>query len=649
MKNKWKKTAAFTLALAILAVNSATSWSNTNKIFAQAAEISEAAVTADTDSADAAKEGEDESYYDAETQTIHLKGCIRNSEDGSGLVIPEGVDRWEVQAVVADEGTVFPQDSSSLFIGLPYVFSLDLKNADTSNVTNMSMMFRGLSAQEIDLSGFDTSNVTDMSEMFFSSYVPNIDLSSFDTSKVTNMASMFAYSFFSTLDLTGFDTSNVTVMTNMFGGSCNLETIYVSDKWSVENVDREQYNDQDMFYDCTYLSGGKGTAFDPNFTDSEYARIDGGEEAPGYLSAVGDKQDLSYFDKKTSTLHLKGYVKNGGVYGGMILPEGVAKEDVLHITADEGTILPLNSSSLFFDMVNLETADLKNAASSTIFDMRSMFEFCSNLVSVDLTGIDTSNVKDMGFMFAECEKLEAIDLSGFNTSSVNNMCGMFEYCSSLSSLDLSTFDTSSVWDMGMMFRGCSFEALDITSFDTSYVSYMDYMFSDCKNLKELDLSNFNTSNVFIMSGMFSDCDSLSYVDLSSFNTANVFDMSQMFEGCQSLEILDLSRFDTTNVEYMGAMFADCYNLKTIYVGSKWITLKVDRTIGGTDIFKDCYKLTGAKGTVYDPYNTGVEYAHIDGGRFVPGYFTADPAIVENTVKDVANKVKDIFDKYKPFK
>lgn len=645
MKNKWKKTAAFALSLAIIAVNSASSWSNTSTNVALAAETN-AVITADA----SAKGEADESYYDEETQTLHLKGCIRNSEDGSGLILPDGVDPWSIMDVVAEEGTVLPQDSSSLFAGLPYIYSLDLKNADTSNVTNMSMMFRGLGIQELDLSNFDTSNVTDMSEMFIFTYIPSLDLSSFDTSKVTNMEGMFAYNSFRTLDLSSFDTSNVTIMTSMFAGCSSLETIYVGDKWSVEKLDSEQYGGEGIFYDCVCLSGGKGTFFDPDCTGAEYARIDGGEETPGYLSVIGDKQDLSYFDNKTSTLYLKGYVKSNGFYEGIKLPEGVNKEDVLHITVDEGAFLPADSSSLFFDLVNLETADLKNAVTPNLIDMGSMFEGCENLVSVDLSGIDTSKVQNMGFMFAGCAKLEALDLSSFNTSSVNNMYGMFVDCTSLASLDLSSFDTSNVMDMGSMFSGCAkLEALDLSSFNASMNSYTDYMFSGCANLKELDLSSFDTSNVFMMTGMFSGCASLSYVDLSNFNTSNVHDMYQMFEGCESLEVLDLSRFDTTNVSYMPSMFAGCTSLQTIYVGSKWITLNVDRSVGGEDMFLDCFNLVGGKGTIYSPSNTGISYAHIDGGRFVPGYFTAEPEIVENTVKDVKNKVKDIFDKYKPFK
>ena len=686
MENKWKKVASFAMSLAIVAANSANFWSNTGTTLAKAAETSNVAVTTDTEEDGSSivitaksesndvvssKAEEDESYYDEETQTLHLKGYIKNAEDGTGIVVPDGIDKWNILNIVADEGTVFPEDCSGLFSDFYYCWTIDIKNADTSNVTNMSRMFYGFSADGLDLSAFDTSNVTDMSEMFMFSYLPSLDLSSFDTSKVTNMEGMFAYTYCSTLDLSSFDTSNVTIMASMFCGCDSLETIYVSDKWSVENVDSDQYNDEDMFGGCMSLSGGKGTLYDPEVTNSEYARIDGGVEAPGYLSALGDKQDLSYFDSKTGTLHLKGYAKNTD---GINLPDEINKEDVLHITADEGAVLPTDSSGLFYGMVNLETVDLQNANTATVRRMSGLFDGCENLVSVNLKGIDTSKVQSMSFMFADCQKLEALDLSSFDTSSLYDMFAMFSGCSSLKSVDFSSFDTSNVGDMGSLFQGCAFESLDLSNFDTSNNSFTDFMFAGCDQLKSLDLSNFNTDWVFMMSGMFSGCTSLSDVNLSSFDTSNVYYMDGMFEecnsletidlssfdtsnvdymdrmfkGCSSLETLDLSKFDTTNVSCMNFMFEDCTNLNTIFVGSKWITLRISSSVEGIDMFNNCTSLVGGKGTAYDPYNTGLEYAHIDGGRLLPGYLTAEPEIIENTVKDVKNKVKDLLDKYKPF-
>ena len=67
------------------------------------------------------------------------------------------------------------------------------KGSNTSNVTNMNMMFQNCSGlTSLDLSGLDTSKVIEMSGMFMNcSGLTSLDLSGWDTSKVTNMSGMF--------------------------------------------------------------------------------------------------------------------------------------------------------------------------------------------------------------------------------------------------------------------------------------------------------------------------------------------------------------------------------------------------------------------------------------------------------------------------
>ena len=85
---------------------------------------------------------------------------------------------------------------------------------------------------------FDTSNVVDMHDMFSGCYsLTNIDLSNFNTSNVTIMSGMFySNKSLESLNLCSFDTLNVTNMNVMFTNSLNLKTIYVSDKWNMENA-----------------------------------------------------------------------------------------------------------------------------------------------------------------------------------------------------------------------------------------------------------------------------------------------------------------------------------------------------------------------------------------------------------------------------
>lgn len=101
-------------------------------------------------------------------------------------------------------------------------------------VTTMFAMFAyyNSSAPLLDLLSLNTSNVTDMSSMFrYSDYSGMLDLSGFDTKNVTNMENMFVGNGnATTLDLSSFDMSNVADTINMFSQCSNLKEIYVRTK-----------------------------------------------------------------------------------------------------------------------------------------------------------------------------------------------------------------------------------------------------------------------------------------------------------------------------------------------------------------------------------------------------------------------------------
>ncbi|WP_295084315.1 BspA family leucine-rich repeat surface protein [Ruminococcus sp.] len=651
MKNKWKKTVAFAMSLSLVAVNSTVSLSNSNTIVAKASEANSLVnETEETESVNkvASEKEVDESYYDADTKTLHLKGYVRNSEDNTGLVLPEDAYGKDIINIVADKGTVLPVDSSYLFYksgaetidlknadasnvtNMSYMFdscmnikSLDMSNLDTSNVTNMASMFSYWwhCADYINLSGLDTSNVTDMSYMFYFNSTEPFDLTVLDTSSVTDMSWMFAWGGDTILDLSSFETSNVTDMSYMFYMT-DPETIYVGPDWTAKPAFSES-----MFEECYYIVGGAGTVYDPEHVDAEYAHVDGGEEYPGYLTFKNPYKNESYFDAETGTLHLKGNVIKNANNEGIVLPDGIEKDDVLQIFAEEGTVLPADCSNFCYELDNLYSVDLHNADTSNVTDMSDMFLSHGPLFNIDISGFDTSNVTDMSGMFSGY-KSTSLDLTSLDTSNVTDMSSMFDYCYNLESIDLSNFDTSKVVDMHYMFSSCaSLESLDLSSFDTSNVTTMYSMFSLYSNssLKSIDLSSFDTSNVTDMTEMFLGLNSLEELDLRSFDTSNVTDMSGMFAYCTSLSKLDLSNFDTSNVTDMAGrfslfgMFEFCNSLETIIVGDGWST---DSVKTSDDMFYGCEKIKGGAGTVYDPQHTDAEYARIDGGNENPGYFTS---------------------------
>lgn len=280
---------------------------------------------------------EDTSWYEAETKTLHLKGDIENLylpdyERYDGIILPEGIEKSDVEIIVAEEGTVFPEDSSVLFWGFTEVKSIDFSKVDTSNVKDMDHMFcfcRNLT--KLNLSGFDTSNVTDMNLMFYSCRdLEELDLSGFNTSKVIDMHGMFqACVNLNYVNLCNFNTSNVTEMSRMFEECTNLKElnlssfntsevknmlemfslcfklkkIYVSDKFVTDAVTVSD----DMFYNCSKLVGGNGTAYNSEKFDSEYARIDKPEQA-GYFTDARVLDEKAVSRAKGASITLDGKI-----------------------------------------------------------------------------------------------------------------------------------------------------------------------------------------------------------------------------------------------------------------------------------------------------------------------------------------------------
>ena len=114
-----------------------------------------------------------------------------------------------------------------------------------------------------EISGMENINTEDleyMNEMFqFCDNLKSVDLSSFNTAKVTDM-------------------------TRLFWGCNNLEYVIIGNGWNTSALKKSS----GMFKDCIKIHGGKGTAYNADYTDATYARIDGGADTPGYFTLSGE-------------------------------------------------------------------------------------------------------------------------------------------------------------------------------------------------------------------------------------------------------------------------------------------------------------------------------------------------------------------------
>jgi len=423
-----------------------------------------------------------------------------------------------------------------------------MANINTERTVIFRNVFSGCESLEtIDLSSFNTESAIDMSGMFSGcESLGFVTLSGLNTEHVTNMSSMFSgCSALRTVSLVGLNTSNVTDMSNMFSGCSALKTIMASDEFVTTNVT----NSAEMFANTQNLTGGAGTTFSSSYTDGTYARIDKGENVPGYFSGGMTAKAVMSADKKTLTFYC---------------------DNADH--SSEGTVFALNE-----DKGLPEWHDYAKNFTSVVFDE----SFCCAL---------PTTTSYWFYKFNNLKEIKGIEY--LNTSKVTSMRSMFSNCSSLTSLDVSHFNTINVTNISNMFYGCSsLEYLDLSNFNTKNVTEMNWLFQSCESLRFADLSSFNTEKVTGMEYMFQNCRNLKFVNLSSFNTNIKTNMDYMFQYCHNLKTIYVSE-NFVKSDETDDMFDECYSI----VGGE----------GTTWIPNDSYSYAYIDGKVYVGYFTSID-------------------------------------------
>jgi surface protein len=112
------------------------------------------------------------------------------------------------------------------------LFNEDISNWNVSNVIFMTSMFDGARNFNQDIGNWNVSNVRYMDSMFFGAHNFNQDISGWNVSNVTSMAGMFAGSWFNG-PLNNWDVSNVRNMQAMFMRSLYNQPL---NNWNVSNV-----------------------------------------------------------------------------------------------------------------------------------------------------------------------------------------------------------------------------------------------------------------------------------------------------------------------------------------------------------------------------------------------------------------------------
>jgi surface protein len=125
--------------------------------------------------------------------------------------------RAELDTLISNYGYNTSEENADLII-----------NANTSEITDMSNLFKDNSSFNLDISGWNTSSVTDMSNMFNGAESFKQDIGGWNTSSVTNMDIMFQNADSFNQDIGDWDVSNVNYYSN-FNTDSALSSEYIPD------------------------------------------------------------------------------------------------------------------------------------------------------------------------------------------------------------------------------------------------------------------------------------------------------------------------------------------------------------------------------------------------------------------------------------
>ena len=465
-----------------------------------------------------------------------------------------------------------------LFNGCKSLTELDVHSFNTAKVTNMQYMFADCKkVGALNVTSFNTANVTNMEGMFKNcEMLKELNVLNFNTAKVTNMKSMFEGMISITiLDLANFSSAALTKTSAMFKNSSALKKVYVSNDFSVANVNESN----EMFTGATSIVGGAETPYNPSKTNKEYARIDGKNNLPGYL-----------WNHDTYTLT---YNPNGGSLG--IVPSSVVKtygEDI-NITTNEPvragykfkwwSKTAISAPSGYLSTANdyLPGAVYKENNNRTLYavwlsydsayvngkEFNRILKVAAGNASATYESVNTNITQ---IRWQETQPTDSIVLSAYNVAKSGRTPIYAWYDGGTIKLWSEAKNLSLDGDLSYMFNG--FKGLtnvelisNLNAITTSHVTTMEGMFKDCNRLTNVDLSQFNTANVTNMSHMFENVNTMTSINVNALDTGKVTTMEAMFKGMTALTSLNLSMFKTNNVTNMKSMFDGNVNMTSIDV------------------------------------------------------------------------------------
>ena len=574
-------------------------------------------------------------------------------------------------------------DMTGMFHGCIRITTLDIRKWNTSSLIhvatnsdnladdNYSMFSYCLSLTEIQgIERLDISKVSSLRSLFWNTKIYSLDLSEWDTSNVTNMVRLFNLCIqLRSLDVSNWDVGKVTNLEACFGGCTNLPKLDVS-RWNTSNVTNMVNVTQNLY---------KAASIDLNNWDTSKAyNIGGLFEDLGIGVSTPKKIDLSNWDTSSAMyigwlLHSSDAIAGGWKYN--IQELNITNMDLSKVINTENLISPIYAETLenpiircnvvdtikmiadylpsraslstpgyivttMKDEIDEPTVELLTSKNWLIREMIAQYIFDANTYEDLMPEFNPEFTEDKYEVYDSVSDividnmvLEVGAINGENGYNINNdspalivsNCNRTNY---LSIIPNTTYSFNYEHDNMVMFdwydenkKFISQEYIDYNEFvitspinakylrmwankrslnenkrtltaklvtrtieskngDLPTLMRFGYGKDDIadsnipKHLSLIKILGLNTKELTTAFRMFKYCKRLSTVQ-SNWNTSKITDMFAMFFECIMLTSIDVSNWDTSNVTDMHGLFHACNKLTSLDV-SKWDVRKVKK-------------------------------------------------------------------------
>ena len=375
--------------------------------------------------------------------------------------------------------------------------SVHLGFIETRDVTDFSELFKNTSRRDFaGVEDWDTSNVTDMSFMFKAAEYFNQPIGRWDTSKVVNMSGMFDEAKNFNQPIGNWKVDSVTDMSFMFRSAEAFNQPL--EKWNTANVTTMRC----MFCRASSFNQPVGNWKLDNVTDMSFMFYN----ARYFNCPVGEWNISKVTDLSFMFYHAKYFNQPIGGW------------DTSRVT---------NMGSMFCE-ASAFNQPIGGWNTSNVTNMSEMFKE-AHAFNYPLDNWDTSQVTDFSFMFSSTRYFNQ-PLNHWNTSNVTDMSNMFNYAYAFNQ-PLDHWDTSCVTDMSGMFHEAENFNQDINCWDVSGVTDFNHMFSGAKSFNS-PLDRWDTSAACNMNYMFYEAYSFNQ-PIDCWNTEKVETMEKMLSRARS--------------------------------------------------------------------------------------------------------------------